>query len=553
MARNRESWVVWARRGSQAGFLVLFLYLFLETAYHPINLPGPYPNLFFNLDPLISLTVWLAARTILAGMFGSLLLLVFTMLFGRWFCGWACPLGSLHHVVTSLRSGKIKEKLAAGGYSRLQRAKYYVLAFFLAGALIGTNLVGWLDPFSFLYRSLAVAVFPAVNLGFGRLFGWIYAADPGVGKIRLTSVSEPAYDFLRSHFLAVEQPHFYGSLIIGLLFFAALGLNLFRARFWCRYLCPLGALLGVAGKNPVLRLVTDPAACNDCRLCVADCQGGANPQAGEAWKPAECFYCWNCNSSCPSGAVSFRFEVPGRGRAVMRSALRWVKNFVSPQGDARLDLQRRTLIVSGLAGAGGSLLFGIQPLAGGKSYNPELIRPPGSVGEEDFLARCIRCGECMKVCPTNAIQAAFLEAGLEGMWSPVLKMRMGYCEFECTLCMQVCPSKAIVEAPVAQKQKVKIGLAFIDRNRCLPYALARTCIVCEEHCPTPRKAIWFEEAEVPDGRGGKVAVKQPHIDPDLCIGCGICENKCPVSDRAAVIVTSAGESRNPKNQILLAG
>jgi len=236
---------------------------------------------------------------------------------------------------------------------------------------------------------------------------------------------------------------------------------------------------------------------------------------------------------------------------VIKSAARWLVNFFRPPPESGLDLTRRSLITSGLAGVGGGLLFGIHPLAGGKSFNPDLVRPPGAVPEEEFLGRCIRCGECMKVCPTNAVQPTLLEAGLSGMWSPVLKMRMGYCEYECTLCTQVCPTKAISELAVEEKQKVKIGLAYIDRNRCLPYALARTCIVCEEHCPTPKKAIWFEETDVLNIRGEKVRVKQPHVDPDLCIGCGICENKCPVADRAAILVTSVGETRNPKNQTLL--
>lgn len=157
----------------------------------------------------------------------------------------------------------------------------------------------------------------------------------------------------------------------------------------------------------------------------------------------------------------------------------------------------------------------------------------------------------MKVCPTNAVQPTLFEAGLEGLWSPVLKMKLGYCEYECTLCTQVCPTGAISKISVDEKKKIKIGLAFFDKNRCLPYASARSCIVCEEHCPTPKKAIWFEEVEVLNAQGARVPVKQPHVDPGLCIGCGICEKKCPVADRGAVFVTSVGETRNPQNQILL--
>lgn len=216
-----------------------------------------------------------------------------------------------------------------------------------------------------------------------------------------------------------------------------------------------------------------------------------------------------------------------------------------------MDLSRRSVITAGLAGLGGALFFDVHPQAEGRTFNPALVRPPGSVSEAEFLTRCIRCGECMKVCPTNAIQPTLLEAGLEGIWSPVMKMKLGYCEYECTLCTQVCPTDALQELTMEEKAKTHIGMAFINRNRCLPYASARSCIVCEEHCPTPEKAIWFEEVEVMNEAGEMVLVKQPHVNPELCIGCGICQNKCPFQDQPAIYVTSAGESRNPDNQVLL--
>jgi ferredoxin len=235
----------------------------------------------------------------------------------------------------------------------------------------------------------------------------------------------------------------------------------------------------------------------------------------------------------------------------MNGLVHWLRHFARPARHERIGLSRRTVLAAGLAGAGGALLFKAQPLGGGRSFSPALIRPPGSVPEPEFLERCIRCGECMKVCPTHAIQPALLEAGAEGTWTPFLDMDVGYCEYECTLCGQVCPTDAIRELSVEEKQKVKIGLAYFDRNRCLPYAYARSCIVCEEHCPTPTKAIWYEEVEVLTSRGERVVVKQPRVEAELCIGCGICQNKCPMSDRAAVLVTSVGETRNPDNQILL--
>ena len=238
----------------------------------------------------------------------------------------------------------------------------------------------------------------------------------------------------------------------------------------------------------------------------------------------------------------------------MKPWSRWIGKG-GPEGKkpAGLGLKRRTVLGAGLVGLSGGLIFRIQPRTSKKSFSPLLVRPPGAVAEQEFLARCVRCGECMKVCPTNAIQPAALEGGLEAGWTPVMKMDIGYCEYECTLCSQVCPTQAIRLVSVEEKQKLKIGLAYFDKNKCLPYAYGRTCIVCEEHCPTPKKAIWFEETDVVNIRGERQRIKQPRVDVDLCIGCGICENKCPIKAEAGVRVFSGGETRNPENQILLSG
>ncbi|MEJ2421289.1 MAG: 4Fe-4S dicluster domain-containing protein [Acidobacteriota bacterium] len=157
----------------------------------------------------------------------------------------------------------------------------------------------------------------------------------------------------------------------------------------------------------------------------------------------------------------------------------------------------------------------------------------------------------MKVCITNGLQPTLLEAGLEGIWSPVLVPRLGYCEYRCTLCGQVCPTGAIQRLSQEGKAKVRIGLAMIDQSRCLPWAHSVPCIVCEEVCPTPKKAVWFEVGRVKARDGRTVSLKRPRVDLDLCIGCGICETKCPVLGTPAIAVTSLGESRSADNQLLL--
>ena len=156
------------------------------------------------------------------------------------------------------------------------------------------------------------------------------------------------------------------------------------------------------------------------------------------------------------------------------------------------------------------------------NYHSKVIRPPGAVEERAFLERCIRCAECMKVCPNNALHPAFFEAGVEGLWTPILIARIGYCEYSCVLCGQVCPTGAIQK--ITEKEKmgigqppIKIGTAFYDHGRCLPWSMQTPCIVCEEFCPTSPKAIWVEEVDAPvrDSKpgpdGAPPAMKTVHL------------------------------------------
>jgi formate hydrogenlyase subunit 6/NADH:ubiquinone oxidoreductase subunit I len=163
----------------------------------------------------------------------------------------------------------------------------------------------------------------------------------------------------------------------------------------------------------------------------------------------------------------------------------------------------------------------------------------------------------MRVCPNNALHPALTEAGVEGLWTPVLVPRIGYCEPTCTLCGQVCPTGAIVE--ITSKEKagtgvlppVRLGTAFVDRGRCLPWAMGKPCIVCEEWCPTSPKAIHTSTEEITTRSGETLVLQRPHVDPGQCTGCGACEYACPVHDQRAIRVTSVGESRSTENRLLL--
>jgi len=530
----RARLLIWLRRGVQAA--VLGLFLVLVAANRPVS--GTRPEgpvgLFFDLDPLVGLGTWLATHTLAGLSLLALITVAVTVLLGRVFCGWFCPFGTLHNAVGSLRDRFRRVTAKSDAFSRWQRAKYYVLVALLVMALAGAQWFGVVDPFSVLYRSTALTVFPALQVGTSETANAVYMDDPHLGPVHLRAVTEPVYRWSQERIFGPELRLFGSVGLIFLIFVAALALNFQRNRFWCRYVCPLGALLGLLARRPLLRLESDAAACNSCGRCTMRCPAAAQPEKPDAWLPTECFGCWNCVGACQNQALDFRFAWP------------WQR---SPHGT--VDLKKRRLLAAVAGGAGGLVLLRIPPSAHGKTNDPRLIRPPGARPEREFLQRCVQCSMCMQVCPTGALQPAWSEAGLEGVWTPVLVPAIGYCEFQCHACGQVCPTEAIRPLPLPEKQKVKIGLAYIDTSRCLPYAYGRECIVCEEHCPVPDKAITFEMREVTLRDGTVRTLKHPRVDPDRCTGCGICETKCPFQDRAAILVTSAGEDRNPDNQPLL--
>jgi MauM/NapG family ferredoxin protein len=492
------------RRVYSVFFFVLFLILVAITDFR--NMKGYEVSLFLELDPLVAIATFLTSWTVYKGLILALIIIGITLVFGRVFCSWICPMGILNQWVSHLfNKRRPVDDYRVNAYRPMFRIKYYILTVLLVLALFGSLQIGLFDPIALVTRSFAVSFFPAVNYSGGQFY--------------------------------LRQPLFYGGMLIATIFIIILFANRFLSRFWCRVLCPLGALLGILSTGSLMRIRRDVEKCNDCQKCLRYCHGGCDPHL--ELRVSECHGCMNCIEDCPEGAIHY-------GTAGEQSSMH-----------APVDVNRRRLIETAVSGI---ILFPMMRSIVNADTAPkhDVIRPPGSISEDDFLRRCIKCGECMRVCPTNVIQPALLEGGFEALWTPLLMNRIGYCEFNCVLCSQVCPTGAIVPLSVEKKvgkppyhKPVTIGTAFYDRGRCLPWAMNTECIVCEEVCPTSPKAIWFKTAEIKMRDGKSKILKLPHVDPKLCVGCGICENKCPVHDRAAIRITSVGESRSHTNQMIL--
>jgi len=495
------------RRISQMVFLLFFLFLMMNTeSFSSLRAVRdgarlPYPVSFFlQLDPLTALAGALSSHALYRGLLWSLVILIPTFFLGRFFCGWICPLGTLSHFLGNWKSERKRgpERLERNRYKKWQTLKYYLLIAGLVSALFGGSLLGIMDPISLTVRSLGTSVFPTINYALDAMLGALHHSPAAP----LRTVGLVAQLVLNETLLSFRQPHYHQAFFLGAIFITLLVLNLRITRFWCRALCPLGALLGIVSRWSVLGLEKDSGHCDDCNRCLLDCQGGDDPLPKAKWRKAECHLCFNCVGECP---VAPGFS-PASGSAALKdgateSGIRFKFFPATPTTIDTPNLQRRRALTGVAAGA--ALLPILRTGPGfAADKDPRLIRPPGALDERSFLERCIRCGECMKVCPNNALQPALMEAGVEGLWTPVVAPRIGYCEPSCVLCGEVCPTGAIWEITQAEKawlpvsapkdtKPIRLGTAFYNRGHCLPWAMATECIVCDEWCPTSPKAIYL--------------------------------------------------------------
>ncbi|MCX7919517.1 MAG: 4Fe-4S binding protein [bacterium] len=475
--------------------------------------------MFLRADPLAALVTTLVTHTFTTLFIPAMIIFGLTLIFGRWFCGWICPLGSHIDFVDRLKwrkriprgkkdEGKRQrpENVTINHESGWRKVKFYGFLIFIILAVLGVQMIWVLDPLVLITRSMSLAVYPYINLILRGTFDTLYNI-PIIAK-----VSEPVYGLLKQGVLAFNQPVYLNHLTFALIILLVLGATGLTPRFWCRYVCPLGAMLGWLGKwSPVKRRVNQEK-CIECLGCVRRCRTNAIRDHGRSYLPLECVGCMECVSVCPTRAVHFGLNFA-------------IRNSKSELG-TKTGISRRGFIYA----TAGSIIAVPALKLNSVHWNsmPVPIRPPGINHETIFLDKCIRCGECMKVCPTNGLQPSLLQSGWQGVWSPQLVPRIGYCEFGCTLCSQVCPSGAIQRILLEKKQKTVIGTAVIDKNKCIPWTQPMNCMVCEEMCPIPGKAIKGILATVHYQGYPPTQVLQPYVIKEKCIGCGICENKCPV-------------------------
>lgn len=484
------------RRVVQAGFFLAFLAFFCYVCWpyggttyadHRESKEKVAAETFLILDPLVSLSTAIASRSWVWSLAAAGVILLVCVCIPRGFCGYVCPLGTvidLFDWAIGKRVNRFKLKDdARGGWVNL---KYYLLLACLVAGMFGILLTGFVAAIPVITRAMLFVVSP-LQMGLERGFYQI-----------------PAWNG--------------GHVVSLVLFLAVLGLGLFRRRFWCQYVCPSGALFSLGNLLRVTERKVE-SSCISCNKCVEVCPFDAIKN-DYTTRTADCTLCQSCGGVCPTHSIKF---VP-----------RWdFSNLKTEEAPPDLKPSRRGFLSATLAGAATALsvrrLFGADVADTPSRELP--VRPPGSVPEQEFLEKCIRCGECFQACPNNVLQPMGFKQGLEGLWTPEVVANWAGCESGCNNCGQVCPTGAIRALPMEEKRVARMGLAIVDPQTCLPIAGREACRMCVDECNAAGyHAIEFARVHVKVDEEGEPIPDSGFLAPvvlaDQCVGCGLCQTRC---------------------------
>jgi ferredoxin-type protein NapF len=473
------------------------------------------PEAFLVLDPLVALSTALAARSWVSSLLFAGLILAICVLIPRGFCGYLCPLGTLIDLFDwGIASRFSNLKIPDNGW--WVHLKYYLLTGVMVAALCGVLLSGFVSAIPVLTRGM-LYLFDPVQTGF--MLGWHQVPSMHLG-----------------HWFSIG------------LFLLVLGLGFLRPRFWCRYVCPSGAIFSLANVFRWNERKVSPD-CIHCNKCVTACPFDAI-KPDFTTRTTDCTLCQTCGGVCPTEAIQFVPRLDGMALKLAN---------VPPTNETALG--RRGFLATGIGMVAG-VVGGVSAGWATKSFGARLddqqslkpVRPPGSVEESRFLEICIRCGECFKVCPNHVLQPLAFEQGLEGLWTPYAELDWAGCDSSCNACGQVCPTEAILPLPLEEKRVTKMGLAIVDSGACLPHVGAEACQLCVDECRAAGyQAIEFTRVRTERADGGMDEWLAPVVLGDKCVGCGLCQMRCyqvNVKDRQVLelsaIVVETGEGREDR-------
>lgn len=424
-------------------------------------------------------TVWLAAWVVL------------TLLFGRIYCSTVCPTGALMALFSKILRKPRSHFSYAAPSSKLRLAMFLTV---LLCALFGVSaVVSLFDPYSAFARMVLACARPAV-----------------------VGIS--------------------GFVVAGVTLAAIMICCARRGRIICNTVCPVGTVLGTISRISFFHTDINTDLCVNCGRCRDVCSAQCIDLNDHVVDQSRCIVCFDCLDVCPADAITFRrgrhqLSIPMMQRVVDRAGVSATSRYEKRETGVT-PIDRRSFLIA----AGAAIGAGVTATAAGQrsSYVKGAVKliplnyvtPPGASSREDFLRRCTACGACIATCPESAIVQSTNQFGVRHALTPVMNFPESYCSFECVRCTEVCPTKALSRLTLDEKRRTAIGRARICATNCRLYVNGIHCSICAKVCP--KRAISI----VRDNDGRRV----PVVEPELCIGCGLCSNACPSKPYKAIVI-----------------
>ena len=428
------------------------------------------------------------------------ILLVLSLVFGRVYCSFICPMGVYQDVVAWL-SKKFTKKKKYTFSKAMTVLRWTVLAATVIAFIFGFNfLVGLLDPYG-AYGRIVTHIFRPAYLAGNNLLEYIFSSFDN-------------YTFYKVGIYSLGLL----STLIALATLVGIGLLAWRnGRTYCNTICPVGTVLGFISRYSLFRLQFDDDKCNSCGLCAMKCKASCINSKDKKIDYSRCVTCFNCIEACNRSAMKY-------------APYKWKKTVTNvPENKTVDESKRRFLSATVVTAVAATSLMGqkVASITGKRALKRNLpIVPPGGLNVENLQEKCISCHLCVSKCPSHVIKPAFTEYGLGGMMQPRLYFDHGFCNYDCTVCSDVCPSKALRPLTVEQKHQTQVGQVHFIRHNCIVFTDETNCGACSEHCPT--QAVHM----VPY----KGVLTIPETDVSICVGCGGCEYVCPAKPYKAIYV-----------------
>ncbi len=472
-------------------FFLLIVFVFLDFSFSISENIADFVIYFQFIPSLLKFLLFGALATA-----GSIFIIGFTLIFGRVYCSFFCPMGVLQDIFAYI------PKKTEYGYSVSHLKTRYsilitVVSIYFSGSIIGLIL---LDPYSNFGRILTHMVRPvAIAINNALVFA--------LAKINV-------YSIYPVEFKGINLSSFIFSMaIFGLILF----MSLKYGRLYCNTICPVGTFLGFLSRYSLFKIKLNPSACIKCKACEKVCKSSCIDLHNERIDFSRCVACYNCFKVCPVSGVEYQLTLK-----------KTKPKHLEKTGKRDFIIQTASFLLASASSAIGAQ----QQVEFYKNSTVPVFRktgitPPGSLSLENFMSKCTACHLCVSACPTRVLQPSFLEYGLMGIMQPRMDYKISYCNYDCVICTNVCPSGAILKQSLENKKLIQLGKAKFIQKNCVVYTHKTDCGACAEHCPTKAVRMVLDK---------KINKRTPKIDENICVGCGACEFACPTKPYKAIYV-----------------